>query len=59
MKCLIIIEQEEGLLNRPSLATIKAAKKISDDLDLIVFDPSKIEEIKKIKYIKNIYTFKN
>ncbi len=27
MKCLIIIEQEEGLLNRPSLATIKAAKK--------------------------------
>ena len=31
MSCLVIIEQEEGLPNRPSLATITAAKEIGDD----------------------------
>ena len=58
MKSLIIVEQEEGLLNRPSLATVKAAKEVTDHIDLLVFDPTKIEEIKKVNDVKSIYTFK-
>ena len=41
MNCLIIIEQDQGLPNRPSLATITAAKEIASDIDLLVLDPIK------------------
>ena len=58
MSCLVIIEQEEGLPNRPSLATITAAKEIGDDVDLLVLDPTKTDEIIKIKGIKTVLTFK-
>jgi electron transfer flavoprotein alpha subunit len=58
MSCLVIIEQEEGLPNRPSLATITAAKEIGDDVDLLVLDPAKTDEIIKIKGIRTVLTFK-
>ena len=58
MSCLVIIEQEEGLPNRPSLATITAAKEITSDIDLLVLDPTKIDEIIKIKGIRTVLTFK-
>ena len=58
MSCLVIIEQEEGLPNRPSLATITAAKEIGDDVDLLVLNPAKTEEIIKIKGIRTVLTFK-
>ena len=57
MSCLVIIEQENGLPNRPSLATITAAKEIGEDIDLLVLDPVKKNEISKITGIKNILTF--
>ena len=59
MRCLIIVEQENGLLNRPSLATVHAAKQISSDIDMLAFDSTKVEEIRKINDIKNIFTFKS
>lgn len=58
MSCLVIIEQEEGLPNRPSLATITAAKEICDDVDLLVLNPAKTDEIIKIKGIRTVLTFK-
>ena len=58
MSCLVIIEQEEGLPNRPSLATITAAKEIGDDVDLLVLNPAKTNEIIKIKGIRTVLTFK-
>ena len=58
MSCLVIIEQEEGLPNRPSLATITAAKEIGDDIDLLVLNPAKTDEIIKIKGIRTVLTFK-
>ena len=59
MSCLVIIEQDNGLPNRPSLSTISAAKKISSEIDLLVLNPESIEEITKIDGISTIYTFKN
>ena len=59
MSCLVIVELENGLPNRPSLATISAAAELNRDIDLLVFDPDKIAEIKKINYVKKIFTFKN
>ena len=58
MSCLVIIEQEEGLPNRPSLATITAAKEIGGDIDLLVLDPTKKDEIIKILGIRSVLTFK-
>ena len=59
MNCLVISELENGILNRPSLATISAAKELNADIDLLVFDPEKIEEIKKVNNVKKIFTFQN
>ena len=59
MSCLVIVELENGLPNRPSLATISAAAELNRDIDLLVFDPDKIAEIKKINYVKKIFTFEN
>ena len=59
MSCLVICELENGTPNRPSLASITAASELNADIDLLVFDPDKIEEIKKINNVKKILTFKN
>ena len=58
MSCLVIIEQEEGLPNRPSLATITAAIEIGGDVDLLVLDPAKTDEIIRIRGIRTVLTFK-
>ena len=57
MSCLVIIEQENGMPNRPSLATISAAKELSSEIDLLVLDPENTQDIIKINCVKNIYTF--
>ena len=57
MTCLIILDLEDGLPNRPSLATITAAKQISDKIDLLITDPEKFEKIKKIPGIRSILMF--
>ena len=59
MSCLVIAELENGTLNRPSLATISAAIELETTIDLLVFNPDKIDEIKKIKNVKKVYSFKN
>ena len=59
MSCLVIAELENGTPNRPSLAAISASLELESTIDLLVFNPDKIDEIKKIKNVKKIYSFKN
>ncbi len=58
MSCLVIVEQDDSLPNRASLSTISAANLVSKDIDLLVFNPEKVDEIKKIKGINTVHTFK-
>ena len=57
MSCLVIVEQDNGLPNRASLATISAATKLSKEIDLLVLNPENIENIKKINGLNKIYSF--
>ena len=59
MSCLVIAELENGTPNRPSLAAISASLELESTIDLLVFNPEKIDEIKKIKNVKKVYSFKN
>ena len=52
MSCLVIAELENGTPNRPSLAAISASLELESTIDLLVFNPDKIDEIKKIKNVK-------
>ena len=59
MSCLVIVETIEGSLNRASLATINAASQLSQEIDILLLDPSKIEKISNLKEIRKIiYTDK-
>ena len=58
MKCLVIAELDEGLLNRPSLATISAATNLSENIDLLTLDPQKKDELVKVEKIKNVQSVK-
>ena len=57
MSCLIVLELENGKPNRPSLATISAAKKISEDIDMLILDGNAKENVAEITNAKNIYYF--
>ncbi|MAJ24243.1 MAG: electron transfer flavoprotein subunit alpha [Rickettsiales bacterium] len=57
MSCLVIVEQDNGLPNRASLATISAATKLSKEIDLLVLNPENIENIKRINGLNKIYSF--
>ena len=59
MTCLVIVELENGMPNRPSLATISASLELENEIDLLIFNPEKIDEIKQIKNVKKVYSFKN
>ena len=54
MSCLVIVETEEGILNRPSLATINAASQLSTEISILLLDPSKKEKIFDIKEVNKI-----
>ena len=54
MSCLVITELEDDLINRSSLATIKAASQIDKDIDIIVLNRSSCDKAKNIKNIKNV-----
>ena len=54
MSCLVIVETQDGFLNRASLATINAATQLSQEIDILLFDPSNTDQIVKIKEIQNI-----
>ena len=43
MSCLVIAELENGTPNRPSLAAISASLELESTIDLLVFNPDKIE----------------
>ena len=58
MSCLVIAELESGIPNRPSLAAISASLELESSVDLLVFNPDKIDEIRKIKNVKKVYSFK-
>ena len=57
MSCLVILELEDGLPNRPSLATLTAAKGLSDDVDVLILDSTHKETIAKKTGAKRVYYF--
>ena len=59
MTCLVIVELENGMPNRPSLATISASLELENEIDLLILNPEKIDKIKQIKNVKKVYSFKN
>ena len=48
MSCLVVLELENGKPNRPSLATISAAKKLAKDIDVLILDDGAKEEVEKL-----------
>ena len=59
MTCLVIVDLENGVPNRPSLAAISASFELENDIDLLVFNPENIDQIKQIKNVKKVFSFKN
>ena len=57
MSCLVVLELESGKPNRPSLATISAAKKLAKDIDVLILDDRAKEEVEKLTDARNIYYF--
>ena len=57
MSCLVVLELENGKPNRPSLATISAAKKLAKDVDVLILDDRAKEEVEKLTDARNIYHF--
>ena len=57
MSCLVVLELENGKPNRPSLATISAAKKLAKDIDVLILDDRANEEVEKLTDARNIYYF--
>ncbi len=54
MACLVIAELEEGKLNRPSLATISAAKMISNKIDVLIFDSNAKDNVAKVVMVRKV-----
>ena len=50
MSCLVVLELENGKPNRPSLATISAAKKLSQNIDVLILDGKAKEDV--ARYVK-------
>ena len=46
MSCLVVLELENGKPNRPSLATITAAKKLAKDIDVLILDDKQRKKLK-------------
>ncbi|MDC3024274.1 FAD-binding protein [Alphaproteobacteria bacterium] len=59
MSCLVILELENGIPNRPSLATLTAANELSENVDILVLDSTDKETVAKQTGAKNIYYFAN
>ena len=55
MSCLVILELENGVPTRPSLATISASREISKDIDVLIIDSDSKAEVEKLTNAKNIY----
>ena len=55
MSCLVILELENGVPTRPSLATITASREISKDIDVLIIDSDSKAEVEKLTNAKNIY----
>ena len=51
MSCLVIVELENGVPNRPSLASISASLELESEIDLLVFNPEKIDKIKQLRHL--------
>ena len=57
MSCLVVLELENGKPNRPSLATISAAKKLSENIDVLILDGKAKEDVAILTDAKKIYYF--
>ena len=54
MSCLVILEMENGLPNRPSLATVTASKKIAEEIDVLILENNSL-----IKFQPSLLCHKN
>ncbi len=57
MSCLVVLELENGKPNRPSLATISAAKKLSNDIDVLILESENKEAVASLTDANNIFYF--
>ena len=57
MSCLVVLELENGKPNRPSLATVSAAKKLSENIDVLILDGKAKEDVAILTDAKKIYYF--
>ena len=57
MSCLVVLELENGKPNRPSLATISAAKRLSENIDVLILDGKAKEDVAILTDAKNVYYF--
>ena len=55
MSCLVILELENGKPSRPSLATITASKKLSEDIDILILENEAKSVVKNLTDAKTIY----
>ncbi len=55
MNSLVILELESGKVSRPSLATITAAKKLSNDIDVLILENDSKDAVARATDAKNIY----
>ena len=57
MSCLVVLELENGKPNRPSLATISAAKKLSNNIDVLILESKNKEAVATLTDANNIFYF--
>ena len=57
MSCLVILELENGKPSRPSLATITASKKLSEDIDILILESEAKSVVENLTDAKTIYHF--
>ena len=57
MSCLVVLELENGKPNRPSLATVSAAKRLSENIDVLILDGKAKEDVAILTDAKNVYYF--
>ena len=57
MSCLVVMELENGKPSRSSLATITAARKLSDNVDLLLLEAANKEYVANLTSARKIYYF--
>ncbi|MBF96047.1 MAG: Electron transfer flavoprotein subunit alpha [Alphaproteobacteria bacterium MarineAlpha9_Bin4] len=57
MRCLLILELENGKPSRSSLATVTASKKLAEDIDILILDTEVNDDVLNSIDAENVYHF--